>query len=593
MSSVFKSLPVQARLELEKGKAHRLLASLSIMQACRDKFTFCQTTLEQISDLYPDIQFSAFLDASSNHVSFEVIARYGPAKAKLDPVQYQLLKDALQAKTTLCIDGSAALALVRGPLILGAVFLSSKTPWQEDDKNLLDQFAVNAARGFETTTVLEEAENLAFKDGLTSLENRASFKKSVATAVNLVQKSSDETLVIAQFVLEDLPELNIALGYAIGDELLRQTADQLKQKFPNAISIARTSGDGFAICVPLKNGEDTRKIPKSINEIFDIILPDQMQLPHLTPRIGLSEFPADGDNSDRLWKNTNTALANTKMNGGRNYCFYDSEIEIQIHGRVTLNKALREGVQKQELSLNYQPQICLKSGNMIGVEALLRWQRDGGDFVPADTFIPIAEASGLLGPISEWVLQKACEQRMRWTVEGVPEFPVAVNISLNEFQSDDFVPLVKNILAKSGLPPHLLHIELTESVIMEDRGQTQRNLQLLTEMGIKLCIDDFGTGYSSLSYLSHLPASVLKIDKSFIDGVGVNDSDAAIAMTIISLGYNLGMHVLAEGVETQEQIQFLKKAGCHQAQGFAFSRPVTSDKIPNLAAVTDHLVPVA
>jgi EAL domain-containing protein (putative c-di-GMP-specific phosphodiesterase class I) len=227
---------------------------------------------------------------------------------------------------------------------------------------------------------------------------------------------------------------------------------------------------------------------------------------------------------------------------------------------------------------------------MVGAEALLRWQRDGGEFVPADTFIPIAEASGLLGPISEWVLREACKQRVLWSKQGVPEFPVAVNISLNEFQSEDFVPLIKSILKDTELPATLLDIELTESVIMQDRGQTKRNMELLKELGVRLSIDDFGTGYSSLSYLSHLPASVLKIDKSFVDGVAHNKNDAAIAMTIISLGNNLGMRILAEGVENEAQVDFLKKAGCHEAQGFTFSRPVKPNMIPELAIRQNYLV---
>ncbi|MBE7638295.1 EAL domain-containing protein [Sneathiella sp. P13V-1] len=593
MASVLESLSDQAQNSNEAGTAEKLLKALSVMQACRGTRQFCNITLQQLTHIYPHIEFSAFLRSPEEGRPFEVVARLGGLGGSLQKSQLELLRKALSEGATLYKGGDAAICLMREEIVLGALFLTSSEVWKEEDKSLLEQFSINASRGFETTNILQEAENLAFHDALTQLDNRVSFKKTLAREISRFAQGEEQPLAVVQFVLDNLPELNIALGYSVGDDLLRITAQKLHELFPMALSIARSSGNGFAICIPVSENTNLADIPRRINELFDVILPEDYQMPHLALRMGISYFPDDGKTADRLWKNTSTALANTRRMHNGNYCFYDSEIEQEIHGRVTLNKALRDGMNQQELSLNYQPQICLQTGEMIGVEALLRWEKEEGKYIPADVFIPIAEASGLLGPISEWVLREACLQRMEWTKAGVPEFPVAVNISLNEFQAEDFVPQVSRALSETGLPASLLHIELTESVIMHDSGQTRKNMLKLKELGISLCIDDFGTGYSSLSYLSQLPASILKIDKSFIDGVISNENDAAIAMTIISLGFNLGMRVLAEGVESSDQVRFLKKAGCHDAQGYVFSKPVIAEKIPAIASVQNHLLTIA
>jgi diguanylate cyclase (GGDEF)-like protein len=588
MSSVRIDLLMQDQIKVSPEKAEKLLRAISKMQACRHTRSFFQTTLLELCEVFDAVEYCAFLIEDESGSGFKVVCKEGRQPEKIPAKELALLKQSLQTQKTVFIENSAALSLSNDKNRYGAILVHSAQSWKSEDFRLLRQYADNATRGFETVMLLEAAEELAFQDHLTQLENRVSFKKSVKTQLKTTQTGT--SFAVVQFVLENLAELNIALGYATGDKLICHAAEEITALFPEAVSLARTSGNGFAICVEIQNDDDFKALPTVINHLFDVILPDKYGLPHLVPTIGLTRYPEDGAGADKLWKNTGTALANANKAGIGNACFYDNQIEIEIHGRVTLNRALRAGMNKQQLSLNYQPQICLMTGKMVGAEALLRWQRDGGEFVPADTFIPIAEASGLLGPISEWVLREACKQRVLWSKQGVPEFPVAVNISLNEFQSEDFVPLIKSILKDTELPATLLDIELTESVIMQDRGQTKRNMELLKELGVRLSIDDFGTGYSSLSYLSHLPASVLKIDKSFVDGVAHNKNDAAIAMTIISLGNNLGMRILAEGVENEAQVDFLKKAGCHEAQGFTFSRPVKPNMIPELAIRQNYLV---
>ncbi|WP_277348922.1 sensor domain-containing phosphodiesterase [Sneathiella limimaris] len=587
MSSVRKFPSLEGKIIGSAPKTEKLLRALSQMQACRHTGSYYQTVLSELSALYPELDYCAFLAVSPDTGGITVTAKQGKVPNDLPKYQYALLKQALEDKSVIFTDNTAALCLSKGDKKLGAILLKSTRSWDGKDFKLLRQLAVNITNGLETVLLLEDVDESAYQDTLTILGNRGSFKKLVQKQID--RRGADQQFAVLHFVLDMLGELNIALGYSIGDEMICRAAEELVKLFPNAIALARTSGNGFGVCVKIENEDDYLALPQLIYNIFDKKLPDEFGLPHMTPAVGLTRFPIEGMTADKLWKNSATALASALKTGGKSYCFYDRQIEVEIHGRITLNKALREGMAKKQLFLNYQPQISLETGKMVGVEALLRWKTEAGEYVPADTFIPIAEASGLLGPISEWVIREACLQRMRWTAEGVPEFPVAVNISLNEFQSEDFVNLVRRILEETGLEPRFLDIELTESVIMEDRGQTKINMNLLKDMGVSLSIDDFGTGYSSLSYLSHLPASVIKIDKSFIDGILTNQSDAVIAKTIISLGYNLGMKILAEGVESQEQMEFLKEAGCHEAQGFNFSKAVTPSLIPGLAAKQDYL----
>ncbi|MCG8493615.1 MAG: EAL domain-containing protein [Sneathiellales bacterium] len=434
--------------------SERLLNSIARMQECEDTRQFCRVTLEELQSLFPKISAGQFLQLSGTETEYEPTAACGDATGLgtdfFTPFTNEL--KIAQNRAAMLENGKRVfLPLTRGGDVPAILVLVASKAWNKSELELLEQFSLNAARGLETTALLQEARLLAYNDVLTSLGNRLSFKKEIQAEINLSSSKEDNRFAVIQFVLDNLPELNIALGHAAGDELLRQTANQLDRIFPNAIALARSSGDGFGICTPIRTNEQITEIPDLINDLFDVFLPDELKQPHLVPRIGISLYPMDGHNSDQLWQNTNIALAHTKKPGSPNFCYYDSQIETEIHGRITLNNALREGISEGQLSLNYQPQLDLNSGEITGVEALLRWERKKGEFVPANTFIPIAEASGLLGPISEWVLFEACSQRVKWTEQGVPSFPVAVNISLSEFQSEEFVSLVRRVLFETAL----------------------------------------------------------------------------------------------------------------------------------------------
>ncbi|MCF8468562.1 MAG: EAL domain-containing protein, partial [Sneathiella sp.] len=476
-------------------------------------------------------------------------------------------------------DEISILCISRDDHLKGAVVLHNQVPLTLLERRQMELICANITLGLENADMFEEIKRLAFNDSLTGLDSRAKFRTDVQSFIQTAAKAGGVRFTVVQFVLDHLPELNIALGHDVGDELLQFVSEQLTQLFPDAISLARTSGNGFGLCIPYSRTRDLRQIPKIIHSLFEHGPSARENLPHITPRIGLAIYPEDADNATALWRNTNIALATLKSRGGNYFCFYNNTIADDINARVEMNNALRIGIGREDLSLNYQPQVDLESGAIVGVEALIRWQRDDGAFVAPDDFIPIAETSGLIVPISEWVLKEACKQRKRWLDEGGKDFKIAINLSLSTFQNDDSTDLVRKTLEITGCPAHLLELEVTESAIMADHEQTLKNFLKLGKLGVGFSIDDFGTGYSSLSYLRQLPVSVLKIDKAFIDGMTKNMDDAAITRTVITLGRNLGLRVLAEGVETLEQVNFLREFSCQQAQGYFFSRPVVAGEV--------------
>ncbi len=480
-------------------------------------------------------------------------------------------------------DDLTILSIRKDNVLKGAVVLHTDQGLTLLEKRQINLIVANITLGLENADMFEEIKRLAFYDSLTGLDNRAKFRNDIQSYLQDDGAGLQKRFVVVQFVLDYLPELNIALGHDAVDELLQFVSEQLSQKFPNAISLARTSGDGFGICVPYEEYRDLRLIPETIHRLFERKPDEEVNLPHVTPRLGLAIYPEDADDAAALWRNTNIALATIRRKGGAYFKFYNSEIAESINARVQMNNALRQGIGREDLSLRYQPQIDLHTDELVGVEALVRWQMDDGSFIAPDDFIPIAETSGLITPISEWVLFEACRQRKEWLDKGAQEFKIAVNLSLSMFQDDDFADLIRKVLSETGCPASLLELEITESVIMDDPEQALRSFLELGDIGVGFSIDDFGTGYSSLSYLRRLPVSVLKIDKAFVDGMTDNADDAAITRTVITLGRNLGLKVLAEGVERAEQVQFLQAAGCHQAQGYFFSKPVTADAFTPIA----------
>jgi EAL domain-containing protein (putative c-di-GMP-specific phosphodiesterase class I) len=300
---------------------------------------------------------------------------------------------------------------------------------------------------------------------------------------------------------------------------------------------------------------------------------------NVTCSVGISMFPDNGMDGETLIKHADAAMYSAKQKGPNNVGFFTDDLNVQMVERLRLESGLRHAVERNELYLVYQPQMDMATEGIIGVEALLRWQHPELGLVPPDRFISIAENSGLIVPIGEWVLRTACAQARKWQDEGLPAVPIAVNVSAVQFRQDGFRNLIKNVLRETGLPPQYLELELTESLLLTNADVMFSVLSELNKMGLQLAIDDFGTGYSSLSYLKQFPVKKLKIDRSFIKNVVLNQSDAAITTAIIGMAKSLGLKVIAEGVETEAQMSFLREHRCDEIQGYYFSKPITATEV--------------
>lgn len=439
---------------------------------------------------------------------------------------------------------------------------------------------------------------LAYYDTLTGLPNRALFiqKLSDYAKASGGNESSITRLAVVAVDLDHFKDVNDSMGHTVGDAILMGVGRRLKSALPESAVIARTGEDEYIITMPLTAdvlttkdvGEKVRSIIsgnpfKIFNENFQI-----------RASIGVATFPDDAIDPDQILKNAYIALNRAKEDGRDCIREYLEDFDKAVQARFQMLRDLRTALEQNQLSLYFQPQLELHSGRIIGAEALIRWfkpdnSKEGGKFISPAEFIPVAEQSGLIVPIGEWVMRQACATAKRWHEAG-QNIRIAVNVSGEQFQQSDLVEFTRSVLDESGINPHLVELEVTESAFMEDIQQTIQKLKQLHALGVELAIDDFGTGYSSLSYLRQFPIDRLKIDQSFIRNALNNSDDAAIAKTIIGLGRSLNLKVIAEGVETQQHEEFLISEGCDEVQGYRYSRPIPAEKLETLlAAYTGEL----
>ena len=428
---------------------------------------------------------------------------------------------------------------------------------------------------------------MAHYDGLTGLPNRDLFNDRLLVALAQAKRSSRPIAVL--FIdLDHFKYVNDTFGHAMGDELLRAVARRMQGSLRVEDTLSRISGDEFII---LLQHFDTRE---GVGLVADKIL-SAMKLPfgigeheiYISASIGISIYPEDGDHPELLLKNSDTAMYHAKSDGRGGARFFMSSMESHSIKRLELERHLHHALEQEEFLLSYQPQFDLGSGQLTGVEALLRWQRPDVGLVSPQNFIPLAEETGLIVPIGEWVLRTACAQGCAWGRSGAGLLRVAVNISARQFGRADFCETVGTILSDTGFPPDCLELELTESLAMHHAEETVLTLKKLKALGVQISIDDFGTGYSSLSYLKRFPVDSLKIDKSFVDGIADDPNDAAIVIAIIAMAHSMGLGVIAEGVETEEQLDFLKLHHCNEVQGFLLGRPMPPELIGKLRAIPD------
>jgi len=423
----------------------------------------------------------------------------------------------------------------------------------------------------------EQVRYLAYYDALTGLPNRSLLQDRLAQAMASARRRGEKVALLF-LDLDRFKTINDSLGHTAGDLLLKEFAERLKKWAREQDTVARLGGDEFVVVLTAVKdvagaAVAADRLMKTMSTEFTV----QGHLLSVTCSLGISVFPDHGRDGEALIKNADAAMYCAKENGRNNFQFFTQEMNSRAVERLTLESSLRLALERKELFLVYQPQWDVATGKITGAEALLRWQHPRLGLVPPDKFIPIAENSGLIMPIGEWVLKTACAQAREWQDQGLPPLPVAVNVSAVQFRQESFPALIRRVLLETGLPAQYLELELTESLLLSSADVTLSVLQELKEMGVNLSIDDFGTGYSSLNYLKHLPVYKLKIDRSFVRDITLDPDDAAITGTIISMAKSLNLKVIAEGVENAEQMLFLQEHDCDEVQGYYLSRPLAVD----------------
>jgi diguanylate cyclase (GGDEF)-like protein/PAS domain S-box-containing protein len=419
-------------------------------------------------------------------------------------------------------------------------------------------------------------------DFLTGLPNRMLLNDRVNQAIVLAPRHNKKVAVLF-LDLDGFKHINDSLGHPIGDKLLQSVAKRLVACVRGSDTVSRQGGDEFVVLLSeVELSEDpaitARRMLEAVAEPHPI---DQHDL-HITTSIGLSIFPDDGPDAVTLIKNADTAMYQAKENGHQSYQFFKPAMNVRAVQRQSIEESLRRALERREFTLHYQPKVNLRTGEITGAEALIRWAHPIRGMVPPSDFIPIAEDCGLIVPIGNWVLREACQQARAWVEAGLPATTVSVNISAMEFRGDSFLQGVFAILQETALDPACLELELTESVLMKHAGSTESILRALRARGVRLAVDDFGTGYSSLSYLRKFPIDALKIDQSFVRQIATAPGETTIVTAVISMGRSLGLRVIAEGVETQKELAFLQAHQCDEAQGYYFSRPILPEHFAKL-----------
>ena len=489
-----------------------------------------------------------------------------------------------------------AVPVSRPDKVYGRVYLCDKiddTPFSVEDELLAMSFSHTLALVMDNLREMEatrrahrELDYLAHFDTLTGLPNRVLLSDRIRQS--LAQAARHGCRVALLLIdLDNFKHINDSLGHSAGDCLLKRVARKLSACLRTVDTVARLGGDEFIVVLPdLAEATDAARVAQNLLEIIRVPCLYETQQIYISSTIGISMYPEDGGDLDRLLTNADIAMYHAKAMGKNAYQFYAADMNIHAHNYLKLVGRLRHALKREEFVLYYQPQVELATGRTHAVEALLRWNNaELGLVSPAD-FIPLAEETGLIASIGEWVLRTACKQANEWSAAGL-EIRVCVNLSVNQLQPP-LASVVASALADSGLPPALLELEVTESALMRDIEGAMATMRTIRQLGVRFAIDDFGTGYSSLNYLKRMPLDVLKIDKSFVNDIADDSNDAAIVAAITEMARQLGLDVVAEGVETEAQLEFLRQRACRHGQGYLFSHPLPSGQVTRLLAGTVH-----
>ena len=462
----------------------------------------------------------------------------------------------------------------------GTLYYEEKTITPQ--KDIMGKITHFISSGKDITERMESQEllkHLAHHDNLTGMPNRLLFQDRLHQAMSRV--SWHKRIIAILFIdLDRFKRINDTLGHEVGDQLLCQAAERLNGCVREGDTVARLGGDEFAVILnDLASRDDISPIcEKIIHSLTQPFIINKNEL-FVSASIGIAQFPVDGDDNKTLLKKADMAMYEAKAKGGENYCFYSEQGNAGQFERLSLESKLRRALENNEFFLHYQPQLHLKSVQVISREVLLRWTHPEFSDITPNIFIPVLEETGLISPVGEWVILQACKDEMVRQQAGLAPQRVAVNLSIRQFKQSDFVSRVEDIINQTGINANCLELEVTEGLLIKDISETAKTLHELHELGVKLSIDDFGTGYSSMNYLKRLPFDTLKIDQSFVRDILQNKDDAAITSAIITLAHSMELEVVAEGVETMEQLQYLYRQGCDLIQGFLFERPISFDKV--------------
>lgn len=444
--------------------------------------------------------------------------------------------------------------------------------------------------------------HIAFHDSLTNLPNRFLFLDRLSMYINHIRRNQGKAAILF-LDIDDFKRINDTLGHSTGDILLKGVADKISGCIRNTDSVshqtiydvatstvARLGGDEFTIL--LTDIIDSQCVLKVVQRLIESLShPFQLNSSEvfITVSIGIAICPDDGEDADTVIKNADTAMYDAKNRGKNNFQFFKESMNTRSLKSLTLENDLRKAIERNELLLYYQPRIDVQTGNIVSMEALVRWEKPDEGLVSPAEFIPVAEDTGLIIPMGKWILRTACSQNKAWQESGLPPICVSVNISGKQFQQDNFIPTILDALKSSYLDPRYLELEITENVLMHNAKITIDMLSTFKKMGIRISMDDFGTGYSSFSYLKRFPLDIIKIDKSFIEDIPENTDTATIVTAILSMAHSLNLTVVGEGVETRQQLDFLRDYECDEVQGFYFSRPLPAKKVTEMLEKSTHL----
>jgi diguanylate cyclase (GGDEF)-like protein len=423
---------------------------------------------------------------------------------------------------------------------------------------------------------------LTYHDSITGLPNRFRFQELCRTAL-LRGKRQNASVGVLFVDVDHFQSINESLGFALGDELLNAVAGRLRETLGDAQPVARLLADGFGVLLEdMASTTEPASVADQLVGSFARPLVIAGRPHYVTVSIGVSVFPQDGNDPDELLRSAESATGRAQAAGGNSYQFYSAELYALAVETLHLRNGLRQAIERNQFHLGYQPRVDVSTGRIKGLEALLRWNHPESGIIPPAKFIPIAEQAGIIDTIGDWVLREACKQMVLWLKQGIKPFRLAVNLSARQLRRADFAQRIDAILKETGMQAGHLELEITESTLMEDPERAVVLLKELRKMGVQVTLDDFGIEYSSLGYLKHFPLDYMKIDQSFMRGIPTARDDVAIAKAIITLAKNLGLRVIAEGVESGKQLAFLVDQRCEEYQGYLFSRPMASDQIEPL-----------